>query len=146
MTNKINGKVSFYMHAKKGDDITETSYETQGTLFKKNNKSYLFFEESNLEDNSKTKCRFEFDDEKIRIRRDGQIIIEQTYTTQKKMPGYIKTPYGELPTLVKTHRYQIINDKETKLVIGLAYDLFISEEKSGKYELKVQFDYNQELI
>jgi len=140
MTNKINGEVSFYLRSKKDKDITETSYETPGTLYKKSDKNFLFFEETNIEDNSKTKCRIEFDDEKIRIRRDGQIIIEQTYATQKIMDGYVKTPYGELPTRAKTHRYQLMEESDSKLVIGLAYDLFIAEDKAGKYELKIQFN------
>jgi len=140
MPNKIDGTVSFYLRSKKGSDVTETKYEAMGTLYTKDQKRFLFFEESNFEDNSVTKCRLEFDEESIRIRRDGHLIMDQHYKIHKEIEGYVKTPYGELPTRVKTHRYKLLQESEHDFVIGLAYELFISEDNAGKYDLKVQFN------
>jgi len=140
MANKIDGTVTFYLRSKKGDHVQETKYETAGTLYEKGQKWFLFFEESNFEDNSITKCRFEFDEESIRIRRDGHLIMDQQYKRHQELAGYFKTPYGELPTRVKTHRYKLQRVQEDGLVIGLAYELYISDDHAGRYELKVQFD------
>ena len=70
--NKISGLVSFCMKVIQGLDVTETNYETSGILYKKNDKYYLFFDETNFDDNSTTKCRIEFNHDQIRVRRDGQ--------------------------------------------------------------------------
>ncbi|MCL1948314.1 MAG: DUF1934 domain-containing protein [Turicibacter sp.] len=140
MAKKIDGTVSFYLRSKNGADVTETKYEAAATLYKKDQKRFLFFEESSMEDDSVTKCRMEFDEETIRIRRDGHLIMDQQYKIHKEIQGYFKTPFGELPTRVKTHRYKLLQESEHRLVIGLAYELFISEDNAGKYDLKVQFD------
>ena len=139
-TNRQDGTVIFYLRVKKGRDITETKYETSGTLYTKKDKKFLFFDEKNLDDDSITKCRLEFDERQIRIRRDGQLIMEQSYVLNAVKDGYFKTPYGELVTRSKTHRYKILQENQSKLVIGLAYDLFISEDKAGKFDLKIQFE------
>lgn len=92
--NKISGLVSFSMKVTQGLDVTETNYDTSGILYKKDEKYYLFFNETNFEDNSITKCRIEFNKEEIRVRRDGQVIIDQTYKIGHSLLGYIKTIYG----------------------------------------------------
>lgn len=140
MAKKINGTVNFYLRSKKGSEVQETKYDTAGILYRKDHKRFLFFEESNFEDNTVTKCRLEFDEHSIRIRRDGHLIMDQHYEMHKEIPGYFKTPYGELPTRVKTHRYKILQESDDSLVIGLAYELYISEDNAGKYDLKVTFN------
>ena len=57
--NKIAGIVSFSMKVTLGLEVTETNYQTSGILYKKNDKYYLFFNETNFDDNSITKCRME---------------------------------------------------------------------------------------
>ena len=57
--NKIAGLLSFSMKVTLGLDVTETNFHTSAILYKKNEKYYLFFNETNFEDNSITKCRME---------------------------------------------------------------------------------------
>lgn len=99
---------------------------------------FLFFDEINIDNNQITKCRLEFDAENIRIRRNGPIIVDQRYTINTLVDGYIKTPYGELNSVVKTHRYNI-EEYEDKLQINLDYDLIIANERVGNYKLIIQF-------
>ena len=139
MAKKFDGTIHFYLRSKKGSDVQETKYEAAAILYKKGNRLFLFFEESNFEDDSVTKCRLEFDEESIRIRRDGHLIMDQQYKVHQEIPGYFKTPYGELPTRVKTHRYKLKQEGDG-LTIGLAYELYISDDHAGRYELKVQFE------
>lgn len=137
--NKISGSVSFSMKVTQGLDVTQTNYDTSGILYKKAEKYYLFFNETNFDDNSITKCRIEFNHEEIRVRRDGQVIIDQTYKTGQSVPGYIKTVYGQLDSEVKTHCY-MLEANDTDIRLTLDYDLFVSGERSGNYKLIIQFN------
>lgn len=137
--NKISGLVSFYMKVTNGLDVTETNYETSGTLYKKSDKYYLFFNETSFDDNSTTKCRIEFNRDQVRVRRDGQVIIDQTYKTAELVQGYIKTIYGQLESEVKTHCY-MLDENDTFIRFTLDYDLFVSAERSGNYKLIIQFN------
>ena len=137
--NKISGLVSFCMKVIQGLDVTETNYETSGILYKKSDKYYLFFDETNFDDNSTTKCRIEFNHDQIRVRRDGQVIIDQTYRTTETVQGYIKTVYGQLDSEVKTHCY-MLEENDTSIRLTLDYDLFVSGERSGNYKLIIQFN------
>ena len=134
--SKITGVVNFHMKLTQGLEVTETSYETQGKYYKKNNIGFLFFEEKNIDDDHITKCRLEFDDNTIRIRRNGTIILDQRYTTKKNVDGYIKTPYGELISTVKTHCYNL-EECENKFRINLDYDLTVQKERVGNYKLSI---------
>lgn len=137
--NKISGLVSFSMKVTQGLDVTETNYDTSGILYKKDEKYYLFFNETNFEDNSITKCRIEFNKEEIRVRRDGQVIIDQTYKIGHSLLGYIKTIYGQLDSEAKTHCY-MLQENDTNIRLTLDYDLFVSGERSGNYKLIIQFN------
>lgn len=138
-TNKINGSVSFQMNVTQGLEVTETKYDAQATLYKKEEKYFLFFDETNFEDNSITKCRFEIAQDTLRIRRDGQVIMDQTFKISESITGYIKTIYGQLDTNAKTHRLSldVFNDQ---LNLTLDYDLFVSTERAGNYKLTVKFN------
>ena len=137
--NKISGLVSFSMKVTQGLDVTETNYDTSGILYKKDEKYYLFFNETNFEDNSITKCRIEFNKEEIRVRRDGQVIIDQTYKIGHSLLCYIKTIYGQLDSEAKTHCY-MLEENDTNIRLTLDYDLFVSGERSGNYKLIIQFN------
>lgn len=138
-TNKNSGSLSFYMKLTQGLDVTETKFDTSAILYKKNEKLFLFFDEINFEDNSITKCRYDMDANTIRIRRDGQIIMDQNYKVSEPQVGYIKTVYGQLDTKSKTHRYSL-DVLEDKLTLNLDYDLFVSNERAGNYKLTVVFN------
>lgn len=138
-TNKTSGSLSFHMKLTQGLDITETTFETSATLYKKNEKFFLFFNETNFEDDSITKCRYEMDDTTVRIRRDGSIIMDQIYKISELQAGYIKTVYGQLDTKSKTHRLSL-EILDNKLTLNLDYDLFVSNERAGNYKLTVIFN------
>ena len=133
-TNKISGLVSFHMKLTQGLDVTETKFDTSATLYKKNEKFFLFFNETNFEDDSITKCRYEMDDNSVRIRRDGPIIMDQIYKISALQSGYIKTIYGQLDTKSKTHRLSL-EILDATLTLNLDYDLFVSNERAGNYKL-----------
>ena len=131
--NKISGLVSFCMKVTQGLDVTETNYETSGILYKKSDKYYLFFNETNFDDNSITKCRIEFNHGPNSCTSRWQVIIDQTYRTAETVQGYIKTVYGQLESEVKTHCY-MLEENDTSIRLTLDYDLFVSGERSGNYK------------
>ena len=138
-TNKISGSLSFHMKLTQGLDVTETKFDTSAILYKKNEKLFLFFNETNFEDDSITKCRYEIDENIVRIRRDGQIIMDQNYKVSEPQIGYIKTIYGQLDTKSKTHRLSL-EVLDEKIILNLDYDLFVSGERAGNYKLTVAFN------
>ena len=141
--NKMSGQVSFYLKLKQGLEVIETNYEALGILYKKRDKYYLFFDETNFDNDSITKCRLEFNQNEIRIRRDGEVIVDQICTTSERTQGYIKTIYGRLESEVKTHRYTV-EEQEIFMRIIVDYDLFVAGERLGNYQLIIQF--NKEAI
>ena len=94
---------------------------------------------TNFEDDSITKCRYEMDDNSVRIRRDGPIIMDQIYKISELQSGYIKTIYGQLDTKSKTHRLSL-EILDATLTLNLDYDLFVSNERAGNYKLTVIFN------
>lgn len=132
MKNKLVGTVSFYLQTTQDCETTKTTYDVPATLYSKNDKNYLFFE-----DQERVKCRFEFDEENLRMRREGPMVVDQNHIYNKTTTGYIKTPYGQLSTKIKTHDYLL--RQKPKLKIVLAYDLYIDHEITGTYQLQIQF-------
>lgn len=139
MTKKLDGTVYFYLKSEKDTDITEIKYETPGILYTKDKVNFLFFEETNMDDNSKTKCRFEFDIQKIKLRRNGPIILEQNYRLNEITEGYLKTSYGELKTKAETIKYEVSQQTGPSITIQLTYKLFVAEEDTGKHQLRIKF-------
>ena len=140
MNNKKVGKVTFKMVVKQGRDMTETSYETPATLFLKDNQYFLFYDEASVDDNSVTKCRYEFTADTLRIRRQGNVTLDQQHNRGAKTYGYMKTIYGNVETVIKTHQLTI-NKLDTKIELVVDYDLYLSEERTGNYQLTLVFEY-----
>ena len=139
MKNAINGIVRFYLEVMQDDEKTETKYKIPARIFSKDQKYFLFFDENN-NDNSHTKCRFEFDEKNLRMRRVGDIITEQMHVENEMTEGYFKTPYGHLETKFKTHKYKLVKQPNSTFKVHLAYDLYVSDELAGIYKLELEFE------
>jgi uncharacterized beta-barrel protein YwiB (DUF1934 family) len=108
---------------------------TEGELYPKGNHYYLRYEETDPEMKGVvTTIRLEGDS--IRIIRQGSLRSEQSFIAGRRLPGYYDTQQGKLALETATHT----------LVIGLSggvgtvdwsYDLYIMEEKSGAYRLRL---------
>ncbi len=138
MSNKQTGIITFKMIVTQGLEVTETFYKTEATLFLKNDQYYLFYNESSVDDESITKCRYEFTENELRIRRQGNVVIEQNHKIGQRTVGYMKTQYGNLDTVIKTHQLTINNDDLIEIVLD--YDLYISNERTGNYKLTMFFN------
>ncbi len=139
MSNKQNGIVTFKMTTKQGLDVTETTYETPGVLFYKDDQYFLFYDEESVEDKSVTKCRYEFTQDELRIRRKGNVTVEQAHKIGIQTKGYMKTVYGNLDTMVKTHQLSITS-LTTSVEVIVDYDLYVSGDRVGNYQLTVVFN------
>ena len=139
MSNKQTGNITFKMIITQGLEVAETSYETKGTLFLKNNQYYLFYDESSVDDESITKCRYEFTESELRVRRQGHVVVDQEHRIGEQTLGYMKTQYGNIDTVIKTHQLTVTNNNDS-IQIVVDYDLYISNERTGNYKLTIFFN------
>jgi len=135
-----NSKIKFTMTIIQDGDRSKAEYTTNARFTEKDGKYILYFDEKLEDDPEITKCRFEIEDNILRLRRTGQIVIEQTHIKAQKTSGYIKTPFGLMETEVKTNRFTFVENSDGEYRLDLKYDLYIDNEKAGNYVLKIIVD------
>ncbi|MEI7026436.1 DUF1934 domain-containing protein [Paenibacillus sp. y28] len=72
----------------------------------------------------------------IRIIRHGDVESEQTFQLHKRLRGTYQTVQGTLPIESKTHAMKM-NMREQQGSIAWTYDLFVTGEFAGKYQLRL---------
>ena len=143
---KTNANINLTMHIIQGFDRTKTAYTAKANFFEKDGKFYLFFEELNPDDGTLTKCRFEICAKMLRLRRNGQVVIEQTHIHDEKTAGYLKTPFGHLDTKLKTFKFSFNRQTDGAYQLALGYDLYTGTEKTGTYLLEIIILPKEEII
>ena len=132
-----NSKITLSMHIMQNDDHSTTSYDTDAIFTEKDGKFSLVFDEQNYDDDEITQCRLEISDDSLRMRRNGPIVVEQTHVKEQMTAGYIKTPFGRVPTKLRTDRYSFTEQTGGRYHLELAYDLYTAEERTGTYLLEI---------
>jgi len=130
-----NSKINLTMKITQGFEVSTTKYVANGSFIEKDGKFFLFFDEKGCDDNDITKCRFEISEDSMRLRRNGAIVTEQMHVNNQETNGYIKTPFGHMKTIIKTTDLTFENYH-----LSLRYDLFINNELTGNYNLKVKIE------
>lgn len=125
------------MWIKQDEDVFETSYETDATFREKDGIFFLFFDETNEDDQQITKCRFEITNQTLRLRRNGPIVIDQLHINNQETKGYIKTPFGHVDTTIKTSRFSFSEDVAGMHRLKLDYNLYTGPEYTGSYFLEI---------
>ncbi len=72
----------------------------------------------------------------IRIIRHGDVQSEQSFTLQSHKSFFYQTPQGRLELTTFTHNINVALIDQIG-TISLIYDLFVSDELSGTYELAI---------
>ena len=139
-----NSKAHVTMDMTQAEVHSKTSYDVDAHFFQQNGKFFLFFDEESDEGHV-TKCRFELNDETLRLRRNGQMIMEQTHVKNQKTKGYIKTPFGHLDTHLQTFQLALKKDGGN-YHLDLGYDLYTEGQKSGTYLLTIVIALKEALI
>lgn len=137
-----NSKIKFTMHITQGGDRSKTEYTTDATFTEKDGKFYLFFDERLDAEEEITKCRFEIEDDVLRLRRNGPIVLEQLHIKDSKTDGYLKTPFGRMETKTRTFQFSFVTRENGNYHLDLGYDLYTSDEKTGQYLLEIIIDTN----
>lgn len=132
-----NSNITVTMQVTQGEERSKTSYEVGANFLEKDGKFFLFFDEENEDDNIVTKCRFEIDNDSLRMRRNGPIVIEQRHLRGHKTDGYIKTPFGHLDTKLRTFQFSFTRQTNGYYDLTLGYDLYTGAEKTGTYVLNM---------
>jgi len=131
-----NSNIKFTMHISQHSQRSKISYEACANFFFKDELYYLFFDEVN-DEGEITKCRFEIDDSRLRMRRNGPIIVDQVNISSKKSTGYIKTPFGHMDTTLRTFQYSFSKRGDETYHLDLGYDMYAGGEKTGMYLLEI---------
>lgn len=73
----------------------------------------------------------------IRLLRQGDIRSEQQFSTGRRLPGYYDTPHGRFELEVNTVKLEADLTQEGLGRLAWAYDLYISGDHAGRYELEI---------
>jgi len=137
-----NSVVKFKMHITQDGDQSQMEYSTDASFAAKDGKFYLFFDERLDAEEEVTKCRFEIEDNSLRLRRNGPIVLEQLHIKDTKTDGYIKTPFGRVETKTQTFQFSFVACENGDYLLDLGYDLYTGNEKTGKYLLAIIINTN----
>lgn len=144
--NKTNATINLTMQMTQGEESSKTSYETDANFLEKDGKFFLFFDEENEVDKVITNCRFEINNDSLRMRRNGPIVVEQKHLSGQKTDGYIKTPFGHLDTKIQTHEFSFTLTTNAYYDLDLSYDLYTEAEKTGTYSLNMTIMMKEQII
>jgi len=132
-----NAKINFTMHITQDADRSKTEYVTDANFTEKDDKFYLFFDERLDAEEEITKCRFEIENNSLRLRRNGPIVLEQLHISDTKTDGYLKTPFGRVETKTRTFQFSFVKRENGDYHLDLGYDLYTGDEKTGTYLLEM---------
>jgi uncharacterized beta-barrel protein YwiB (DUF1934 family) len=104
-------------------------------LYVKGTHIYYRYNETDI-NMGRTMTTLKIESQQIRIIRHGEIQSEQTFTLHTHKAGFYQTPQGKLELATFTHKLAIdLTDQMGR--ISWSYDLFVSDELSGTYDLTV---------
>lgn len=74
----------------------------------------------------------------IRLLRQGDIRSEQQFSAGRKLPGYYDTPHGRFELEAETLKLEARLAPDGLGRLAWVYDLYVSGERSGRYELAIE--------
>lgn len=108
---------------------------TFGRYYKKNNSSYLLYEEDG---DIQTTVKISEND--VLILRRGAAKMRLHFLLDRKTAGHFQTPYGMLETSVLTNGLDTNFNEEThEGHVDLLYDLAIQGSGGGTYHMKISY-------
>lgn len=117
------------------------SYELwlQGSFIQKADKMYLRYEE--VLDGKNIRSTVRMNDDNALILRSGGVNMRLPFNLQMLENGHYDTQFGLLPILTKTHQLTHEHHEESILkgTFHVNYDLIISGETVGEYNLEIQY-------
>ncbi|CAM5192494.1 putative beta-barrel protein YwiB OS=Ureibacillus acetophenoni OX=614649 GN=SAMN05877842_10123 PE=4 SV=1 [Ureibacillus acetophenoni] len=121
-------------------DGESESYELwlQGSFIQKSDKMYLRYEE--VLDGNSIRTTVRMNNDKALILRSGGVNMRLPFNVQVQENGHYETQFGNLPINTKTNRLiHEHNDQTIQGTFNVNYDLIISGQVVGKYNLEIQY-------
>ncbi|CAM4170192.1 YwiB family protein [Lederbergia lenta] len=111
----------------------------EGSLFRKQDHTYLTFEE--VQENGSVRTTVRMGEEEALILRGGSIKMRLPFILNEKQPGSYDGGYGSLAVTVHTHTLQFEHNEDRGRFI-VDYDLLTGDQLVGEYNL--EFTYTEE--
>ena len=129
-------KITINSHAKglNDDDFLQTSFF--GRMTERDGKFYVVYEETVATGLEETKTTIKWDNERIVILRHGKLEHRQEFSFGFIDNSLYKTPYMDIPVVVKTKNIAITRDDDSwKLCVE--YSTEIGEDVPSEISLKI---------
>ncbi len=117
----INIRTVQYDNASKEQDVIEL--RTEGKYYKKNDASYLIYEESELSGLLGTTTKIKIKDNQVELRRIGEHQSSMSFQKDRRFQSIMATPAGNIPLEIMTN--------------NVTFD-----ELMDPFSLKLEFDYS----
>ncbi|NLG81258.1 MAG: DUF1934 family protein [Bacilli bacterium] len=134
-------EIKFKMIISHDTQKMEIDFIETGSKYHKNNKTYLKFKEPIIDTNEYNDLTLICSNDAITIIRNGKMRMHQHFYLHEFTTGYYTNEYITTEIKTYTNEYQFTND-----FLYLDYDLYIEENKIGRYQMEVRIkgvDYEQ---
>ena len=127
--------ISITSHYKASEnDIIEV--QTPGEYFKKDNKYYAEYEETEISGMKGTTTILEINPEKVVLMREGTTTANMEFEKNNKYTTLYNTPYGVLELVISTRNIKVdIDDNGGDIYID--YDMSVAGQASHNTELSI---------
>lgn len=108
----------------------------RAVMYEKEGKTFFHYPEPDPAMGS-TRTTLKVEKDSIRIIRQGEFRMEQTFRPGSRTPGTYETPHGRMELDVHTVR---LNNRLSRGIgcLEWAYELYVSGEHAGSYELRIE--------
>ena len=101
---KRDVSVSVYTVQKDEDGKSEINADYKGTMYYKSGVYHVFYTEYSEEGEALSKCRIKCGDGIVEIKREGNYSSRLQFQQGKTFKTVYRTPYGDMPVVIKTKR------------------------------------------
>lgn len=134
-------EVNFKMTISHDTQSMEIDFIESGRKYQKNSKTYLKFKEPIMDTNDYNDVTLICSPQDLVIMRSGKTRMNQRFIMHEFTTGYYTNEYITTEIKTYTNQYKLTDD-----YVYLDYDLFIEENKIGRYQMEVRIkgvDYEQ---
>lgn len=127
--------ISITSHYKASENDT-IEVQTPGEYFKKDNKYYAEYEETEISGMKGTTTILEINPEKVVLMREGTTTAKMEFEKNNKYTTLYNTPYGVLELVISTRNIKVdIDDNGGDIYID--YDMSVAGQASHNTELSI---------
>ena len=132
MEVKVNIHTIQYNEYGEKNDI---KVEATGTLYEKNDNTYVVYKEKENENDVETKTSIKIEGEKVTIKRFGEINSTMTFRENQTINSNYATPQGMFVVETKTTKLNI--NMEEDIIINVDYNIEIMDMFKGRNVIKI---------